>query len=102
MKFTAKMDELLDKYPMFKKSVQLSVNELVYVLRMDSGKYSVNIHDERDMWITMIPDVDDTFIPSRTLAQKLIAIEQEGEPEDGYVLLDVYVADEAETDPTQY
>lgn len=102
MKFTDKMNELLGKHPMFKLSAQLSVNELVYMLRMDSGKYNVNIHDEREMGISMIPDVDCTFIPSRTLAKKILAVEQSDVPDTDYVCLDVYVADETETGPTEY
>lgn len=69
-----KLTGMLNKHPMFKLSNPLSINELVYMLRNEEENYNLNILTDKKDWL-FIPSAKETFVPTRTLAQKIIKIE---------------------------
>ncbi len=77
--FQTKLEAMFAKHPMIARSNPKSLNELMYVLRMEGdGDYSISSNDG-----TCIPSVRETFVPSRDLAKKVVSIEYE-EYEDEY------------------
>jgi hypothetical protein len=77
--FMNKLDEMYAKHPMIARSNPKSLNELMYVLRMEGDRdYSISTNDGG-----CIPSVRETFVPSRDLAKKILNIEYE-EFEDEY------------------
>ena len=76
-------DELLskafDKHPMLKMSKAKTLNELIYVLRMEfEDDFCINTA-EADGVFGCIPSIKETFIPTRTLALKIKSIEYDEE-----------------------
>lgn len=66
-----KLDEMFAKHPIIEKSNPKSLNELVYVLRTEGDvDYQVITN-----YGICIPSVRETFIPSTTLAKKVMSIE---------------------------
>ena len=79
VEFQAKLKEMYAKHPMIARSNPKSLNELMYVLRMESDRdYSISDNEGG-----CIPSVRETFVPTITLAKKVVAIEYE-EFEDEY------------------
>lgn len=77
--FQAKLEAMYAKHPMIARSNPKSLNELMYVLRMEGDRdYSISDNEGG-----CIPSVRETFVPTRTLARKVVAIEYE-EFEDEY------------------
>lgn len=77
--FMNKLDAMYAKHPMIARSNPKSLNELIYVLRMEGDRdYSISTNDG-----TCIPSVRKTFVPTRDLAKKVTSIEYE-EFEDEY------------------
>ena len=77
--FMTKLDAMYAKHPMIARSNPKSLNELMYVLRMEGDRdYSISTNDGK-----CIPSVRETFVPSRDLAKKVTSIEYE-EFEDEY------------------
>lgn len=77
--FQTKLNEMFAKHPMLARSNPKSLNELIYVLRMEGDRdYSISTNDGG-----CIPSVRETFVPTRTLAKKIMSIEYE-EFEDEY------------------
>lgn len=77
--FMEKLDAMYVKHPMIARSNPKSLNELMYVLRMEGDRdYSISTNDG-----SCIPSVRETFVPSRELAKKVVSIEYE-EYEDEY------------------
>lgn len=77
--FMIKLDTMYAKHPMIARSNPKSLNELMYVLRMEGDRdYSISTNDG-----SCIPSVRETFVPSRDLAKKVVSIEYE-EYEDEY------------------
>ena len=77
--FMTKLDAMYAKHPMIARSNPKSLNELMYVLRMEGDRdYSISTNDGG-----CIPSVRETFVPSRDLAKKVVSIEYE-EFEDEY------------------
>lgn len=71
--FQAKLKAMYAKHPMIAISNPKSLNELMYVLRMEGDRdYSISTNDGG-----CIPSVRETFVPSRDLAKKVISIEWE-------------------------
>lgn len=71
--FMKKLDEMYAKHPMIARSNPKSLNELIYVLRMEGDRdYSISTNDGG-----CIPSVRETFVPSRDLAKKVMSIEWE-------------------------
>lgn len=77
--FMEKLDAMFAKHPMIAQNNPKSLNELMYVLRMEGDRdYSISTNDG-----ACIPSVRETFVPSRELAKKITSIEYE-EFEDEY------------------
>jgi hypothetical protein len=71
--FMTKLDAMYAKHPMIARSNPKSLNELMYVLRMEGDRdYSISTNDGM-----CIPSVRETFVPSRDLAKKVVSIEWE-------------------------
>ena len=68
--FQVKLDAMYTKHPMIKRSNPKSLNELMYVLRMEGDRdYSISINDG-----SCIPSVRETFVSTRCLAKKVVNI----------------------------
>lgn len=73
VEFQAKLEAMYAKHPIIARSNPKSLNELMYVLRMEGDRdYSISDNEGG-----CIPSVRETFVPTRTLARKVIAIEYE-------------------------
>ena len=71
--FQVKLEVMYAKHPMIARSKVKSLNELIYVLRMEGDRdYSISDNEGG-----CIPSVRETFVPTRTLAKKVVAIEWE-------------------------
>ena len=78
--FQEKLDAMFEKHPMIKRSNPKSLNELMYVLRMEGDRdYSISTNDG-----SCIPSVRETFVSSRTLAKKVTSIEWEEFEDEEY------------------
>ena len=79
VEFQGKLEAMYARHPMIARSNPKSLNELMYVLRMEGDRdYSISDNEGG-----CIPSVRETFVPTRTLAKKVVAIEYE-EFEDEY------------------
>jgi hypothetical protein len=79
VEFQAKLEAMYAKHPMIARSNPKTLNELMYVLRMEGDRdYSISDNEGG-----CIPSVRETFVPTRTLAKKVVLIEYE-EFEDEY------------------
>lgn len=94
--FQVKLEEMYAKFPIIAKRKQKTLNELVYVLRMSGEDYQLNTFDKSEpcAW-GCIPGVQETFIPVRDLAKKVVSVEfdEETYEEMGIKLLLVNVED---------
>lgn len=72
--FFIKLNGILKKHPMIVKSNPISLNELVYILRMEEEDWSIS-----DNLGGCIPSVKETFIPTRLLAKKIKSVEWDEE-----------------------
>ncbi len=73
VEFQAKLEAMYAKHPMIARSNPKSLNELMYVLRMEGDRdYSISDNEGG-----CIPSVRETFVPTRTLAKKVVSIEYE-------------------------
>ena len=71
--FQAKLEAMYAKHPIIARSNPKSLNELMYVLRMEGDRdYSISDNEGG-----CIPSVRETFVPTRTLAKKVVSIEYE-------------------------
>ena len=71
--FQVKLNAMYAKHPMIALSNPKSLNELLYVLRMEGDQdYCVSTNDGM-----CIPSVRETFVPSRDLVKKVVSIEWE-------------------------
>lgn len=69
--FFVKLKAIMAKHPMIAKGSDLmSLNELVYMLRMEDEDYSIS-DDEGGC----IPSVKESFVPTRLLAKKIKSVE---------------------------
>lgn len=90
VEFQAELKEMYAKHPMIARSNPKTLNELVYVLRMEGDRdYSISDNEGG-----CIPSVRETFIPTRWLAKKVVSIEwEEFEDEDygtyGAIIVDL-------------
>lgn len=64
----------------------VSLNELVYVLRMSGKDFNINMTDPDEPGFGMIPSVQETFIPTRDLARKISSMEYEEFDNNGVVV----------------
>ena len=73
VEFQAKLKEMYKKHPMIARSNPKSLNELMYVLRMEGDRdYSISDNEGG-----CIPSVRETFVPTRTLSRKVVSVEYE-------------------------
>lgn len=72
--FFVKLNAIIAKYPMIAKSNPMSLNELVYVLRMEDEDWSISDNEGG-----CIPSVKESFIPTRLLAKKIKSVEWDEE-----------------------
>ena len=80
VEFQAKLKEMYAKHPMIALSNPKSLNELMYVLRMEGDQdYSISTNDG-----SCIPSVRETFVSSRELAKKVVSIKWEEYVDDEY------------------
>lgn len=87
--FQTKLDAMYAKHPMIARSNPKSLNELVYVLRMEGDRdYSISSNDGM-----CIPSVRETFIPSRDLAKKVISIDWEEFEDEEYGICGAIIVD---------
>ena len=78
--FQVKLEAMYAKHPMIARSNPKSLNELMYVLRMEGDRdYSISDNEGG-----CIPSVRETFVPTRTLAKKVVAIEWEEFDDEEY------------------
>ena len=72
--FQIKLQEMYAEHPVLARSKQKTVNELIYMLRMDKeNDYNVNLVED-GAW-SCIPSVKECFIPVKTLALHVKSIE---------------------------
>lgn len=71
--FNKIIEEQKEKYPIFKLSKQLSINELTWLLRQQEQDFGIWIEEEN----SLIPSAKETFINSRILAKKIRKIDLE-------------------------
>ena len=94
--FQKQLEEMYGKYSLIKNRKQKTLNELVYVLRMSGENWQLNTQrDDIPNGFVCIPGVQDTFIPVKDLAQKVVSVEFDEETweEFGIKLLLVKVED---------
>ena len=90
VEFKAQLDAMFAKHPMLARSNPKTLNELIYVLRME-GDRDYSISDDEG---GCIPSVRETFVPTRWLAKKVVSIEWEEFDDDefgsyGAILVDL-------------
>ena len=74
--FQVKLEEMYAQFPIIAKQKQKTLNELVYVLRMSGEDYQLNTFDNSEPCVWgCIPGVQETFIPVRDLAKKVVSVE---------------------------
>ena len=79
IQFNKLLSNAYDKHPMLKASKVKSLNELIYVLRMEfEDDFCINTA-QADGAFGCIPSIRETFIPTRTLALKIKSIEYDEE-----------------------
>jgi hypothetical protein len=87
--FMTKLDAMYAKHPMIARSNPKSLNELMYVLRMEGDRdYSISTNDGM-----CIPSVRETFVPSRDLAKKVVSIEWEEFEDEEYGSIGAVIVD---------
>ena len=72
--FFIKLNGIIKKHPMIAKSNPMSLNELVYILRMEEEDWSISDNEGG-----CIPSVKETFVPTRLLAKKIKTIDWDEE-----------------------
>ena len=76
--FQKRLQAMYKEYPMIARSEKKTVNELVYVLRMDKeNDYNISLVED-GVW-TCVPSVKECFIPVKTLAKHVKSIEYDEE-----------------------
>jgi hypothetical protein len=89
VEFMEKLDAMYAKHPMIASSNPKSLNELMYVLRVEGDRdYSISTNDGM-----CISSVRETFVPSRDLAKKVLSIEWEEFEDEEFGTYDVIFID---------
>ena len=74
--FQIQLEEMYNRFPIIGKRKNNTLNELVYVLRMSGEDYQLNTFDKSEPYVWgCIPGVQETFIPVRDLAKKVVNVE---------------------------
>ena len=85
VEFQKQLKELYDKYLMSTKREHRTFNELVFALRMSGENYQISITEEKiPNGCGCIPGIQDTFIPVKDLAKKVISVEFDEEIYNDY------------------
>ena len=80
--FLAALNKAFAKHTMLAKSNPKSINELLYVLRMEfDNDFCISIPEKNGAW-NCIPSSKETFIPTKTLARKIDSINYEEETDE--------------------
>lgn len=80
LEFQVNLNEMFAKHPMIARSNPKSLNELIYVLRMEGDRdYSISTNNGM-----CIPSVRETFVPVRDLTKKIASIEWEEFEDEEY------------------
>ena len=75
-KFQVELEKMYAEHSVIAKRKQKTVNELVYTLRMSGENYQLNLVDKSEVGrFVCIPGVQDTFIPVKDLAKKVVSVE---------------------------
>jgi hypothetical protein len=78
--FFGKLNEMFGKHPMIAKSNPKTLNELMYVLRMEGDRdYAISTNDG-----SCIPSVRETFVPVKLLSKKILSIDWHEEVDEKY------------------
>ena len=89
VEFHEKLNEMFAKHPIIARSNPMSLNELMYVLRMEGDRdYSISTNDGG-----CIPSVRETFVPSRDLAKNVMFIEWEEFEDEEYGTIGTIIVD---------
>lgn len=74
--FQWELEKMYMRFPKIWPRPKKTLNELVYVLRMSGEDYQLNTFDKSEpcAW-GCIPGVQETFIPVRDLAKKVVSVE---------------------------
>ena len=94
--FQVELEKMYQEHSIIAKRKQKTLNELVYTLRMSGENYQLNTFDADSPYSWgVIPGVQDTFIPVKDLAKKVVNVEFDEETfeEMGIKLLLVNVED---------
>lgn len=74
VEFQERLRQMYAENPMIARSKKKTVNEVLYLLRMDKeNDYNVNLVEDK-VW-SCIPSVKECFIPVKTLAKHVKSIE---------------------------
>lgn len=74
--FQVELEKMYQEFPIIAKRKQKTFNELVYTLRMSGENYQLNTFDAASPYSWgVIPGVQDTFIPVKDLAKKVVSVE---------------------------
>lgn len=78
--FFGKLNKMFDKHPMIAKSNPKTLNELIYVLRMEGDRdYAISTNDG-----SCIPSVRETFVPVKALAKKVLSVDWHEETDEEF------------------
>lgn len=74
VEFQEKLRQMYAENPMIARSKKKTVNEILYLLRMDKeNDYNISMVED-GVW-SCIPSVKETFVPVKTLARHVKSIE---------------------------
>ena len=80
--FLTALNKAFAEHPMLAKSNPKSINELLYVLRMEfDNDFCISIPEKNGAW-SCIPSSRETFISTKMLARKIDCIEYEEEKDE--------------------
>lgn len=78
--FQVELEKMYAEHRLIAKRAQKTVNELVYTLRMSGENYQLNLIDKSETGrFVCIPGVQDTFIPVKDLAKRVVNVEFDDE-----------------------
>lgn len=80
--FLTALNDAMAKHPIIARSKVKTINELLYVLRMEfEDDFNISIKEKNGTW-GCIPSTKECFIPVKTLALKISNIEYEEENDE--------------------
>lgn len=91
--FQQRLEEMHNKFPtIFTKARNNTLNELVYVLRMDEEyDYNLSIFNPiLNQWLC-VPSVRECFIPVRTLARHVKVVKIDDDDDDDFECPEIFL-----------